>query len=311
MRLDPLDSTALSRRKCQQSANAVLSVMSRAWFALLPLIAACGSSAPTPGPSPVPSPSGPISVTATLTDTVSGAIIGQLVQSVTSFPAQLTIAQAGYVTRSTWVSSAEPRIDLFPEAGFDLTFYRQFARGTLDGAAQPLRVLAQAPSIYLQTAGLSAANVAALEAAARATLPALTGGRFQVTTWETGETLPADRAGWVTVELYEDATGCGRASVGASRGHVWMNTAARCAYGGYAVHPAAFGHELGHALGYWHVESPGHLMHRGSTYGAGTAVVSNLERHHGALAYTRQAGNQDVDADPRVPASFQTVMVVD
>jgi hypothetical protein len=30
----------------------------------------------------------------------------------------------------------------------------------------------------------------------------------------------------------------------------------------------------------------------------GLVTFSELERHHGALAYTRPAGNLDVDADP-------------
>ena len=277
----------------------------RVLLALLPFLAACGSS-PQTGPSPVPVPSS-ITITATIADTVTGAVIGSHVQSVNSLPAQLTIAQAGYVTRQTWVSSAEPRIDLFPEAGFDLAFYRQFARGALDGAVQPLRVLAQAPSIYLQTAGLSAANVAALEAAARATLPALTGGRFTVMTWETGAEARAPRAGWITIELVNDpALNCGRATIGASTNQVWLNLADRCERS--RTSGTAFAHELGHALGFWHVTAPDGLMFATAAIGA---QPSNMERHHGALAYTRLPGNSDVDSDARTASTVQTRVVVD
>ena len=111
---------------------------------LLPFLAACskGSTPISPSPQPAPAPSAPVTpapltVTATLTNTVTGAVIGSSAQTVTSLPAQLTIAQAGYVTRQTWVSGTEPRIDLFPEAGFDLGFFRAFAR---DAFARPLAV---------------------------------------------------------------------------------------------------------------------------------------------------------------------------
>lgn len=305
------------RRECSsdvhaytgESANVVptplySSAVRRALIALLPFLAACGSSSSPSAPSPVPVPSS-ITITATIADTVTGAVIGSSVQSVNGLPAQLTIARAGYVTRQTWVSSAEPRIDLFPEAGFDLTFYRQFARGSLDGAVQPLRVLAAAPSIYLQTAGLSAATVAALETAAREAVPAFSGGRFALTTWETGAEARTPRAGWITVELVNDpAQNCGRATIGAAVNQLWLNLTDRCG----PSRVTGFAHELGHALGFWHVTAPDGLMLANAAIGA---QPSPLERHHAALAYTRSAGNTDVDSDPRVPSTFQTLIVVD
>lgn len=282
--------------------------MVRTWIALLPFLAACGSS-PNTGPSPVPTPpQSSITLTGSITDTVSGAVIGQFSQAVNSLPARVTLSQAGYITRETWVHGDGARVDLFPDAGFDLAFYRQFARGGLDGAIQPLRVLQAAPAIYLQTTGLSAANVAALEQAARATLPALTGGRFQVTTWETGDGVKPDQAGWVSVELIADPdASCGRATVGTTRGHIWMNIGRRQC-DPRPLHET-FAHELGHTLGFWHVSDPAALMHNPSA--VGVSQPSALERHHAALAYSRQAGNTDIDSDPLTPSTFQTRVVID
>lgn len=279
-------------------------------LALLPLLAACGSSptptAPTPIPAPVPP--APITITATLANTVTGATIGQHVQTVNGLPAQVTIAQAGYVTRQTWASSAEPRIDLFPEAGFDLAFYRQFARNGLDGSIQPLRVLAQSPSIYLQTAGLSAANVAVLEAAAREAVSAFSGGRLQVVAWETGAEARAPRAGWITTDVLNDsARPCGQATVGQAFNRIWLNIDARCHRRGFAVYPNGFAHEIGHALGFWHVTPTNAIMNAGAPL---EGPITALERHHGALAYTRQAGNIDVDSDSRTPSTFQDARII-
>lgn len=192
----------------------------------------------------------------------------------------------GYITRDT--RSGVSTVDLIPEAGFDLAFYRQLARNGFEspGSLEPLRVLSQAPSIYLQTAGLTAGNVAALEQAARAVVPALTGGRFTVTTWETGRDRRAAQSGWIVVELYTDANAeCGRSVIGG--GEIRLNTIPICRM------VRSFAHELGHALGFWHVADATMLMHAPS----GADQPSAHERHHAAIAYKRQAGNRDIDSD--------------
>src|SRR3990167_3307706 len=164
--------------------------------ALLPsafLIAAigCGGSAPNTGPSPI-QPAPPTTVTATLTDTVTGAALGTAEQPVSAFPALLTFSHPGYVTRQLWLPPAQATVDLIPEAGFDLSFYRQLARGALDGRMEPLRRWTQAPNIYLQTVGLAQTLVGRLESAARQSVWDLSGRTMGVVSFETGADLRPD-----------------------------------------------------------------------------------------------------------------------
>lgn len=259
-------------------------------LALLLILVGCGSN--PSGPTPIP-PSA-ITVSGQLTDTVTGQSLGSYSQTVASLPALITLTQPGYLPRTAAIRSASQAVDLIPES-FDLGFYRQLARNGFEapGSLEPLRVLSQSPSIYMQTTGVQPATVAAYEAAARAVVPALTGGRLSVVTWQIGAENRADQAGWIMVELVNSEETCGRARVGAAAGRVWINTAAKCHRNGDIVGTAnVMAHELGHALGFRHVDA-GHLM----SNPVATGTPSAAERAAGAVAYARHAGNRDVDQD--------------
>jgi hypothetical protein len=186
-------------------------------------------------------------------------------------------------------------VDLIPEVGFDLQFYRQFARGGMDGPLQPLRVLGRAPSFYMEvegSKGLSAQTAAQVELLARRLVPELTGGTLQVVRWETGPTPRPPQEGWIMIERRDEPGGvCGRALVGAVAGQIWLDGNQRCNMA------AVFAHELGHALGFWHVDVPGSLMFPRDRASNIADAPTERERRHAFIAYRRTAGNRDVDVD--------------
>jgi hypothetical protein len=261
----------------------------RPWLALVVLLAGCSGGSPS-RPTPVPPQPSRITVSGAITDTVSGAQIGSFSHEVPSLPALISVSHGGYVTRTARVAASSATVDLIPEAGFDLTFYRQLVRGALDGRMDPIRRWTVNPSIYLQRTGLSDATVAALERAARDVVPALTGGRLLVATWETGQDRRSPQTGWIVAAVVTELPGnCGLSTVGG--GELTLKNAPQCSMA------RSFAHELGHTLGFWHVSDPTMLMHAPS----GADQPSSRERHHAALAYARSPGNTDVDQDQLTP----------
>ena len=260
--------------------------MSRVYAVVLcACLIGCGSDRSPVGPSPLPAPA---TFTGSVTDTVTGAPVAGFTALVAG--SRLTVSAPGYVTRETRASA--PSVDIIPEVGFDLEFYRQLARGAMEGQMHGLKVLWQSPNIYLQTDGLSPSNVAALEQAARAVVPAMTGGRFQVQVWETGQGRRQPLPGWIAVAIVNnDSEACGRGLAG---GSVMLNISAHCQFQGYAVYPGVLAHEIGHVLGFEHVDRPGSMMRSGYE----SAQPTDLERRHASIAYHRPRGNNDIDVDP-------------
>ena len=233
---------------------------------------------------------------------MSKAAIGSWSQDVSSLPASVTVSAPGHITRQTRVGSRTPTVDLIPTAPpFSSIFYGQLVRNLLDSStAEPVRSLPAAPSLYLQTQGISGSTVEHLLAAAREIVPMMTGNRYQLATVETGLETRPERAGWIVVDIINDKSdeSCGRAYIGAVSGHIWLNVASSdqgCTFGTDVISQGVMRHEMSHALGFWHIDVPNSLMYYRTNRGAG--LPTDLERYHAGIAYSRQAGNRDPDID--------------
>jgi len=270
-----------------------------------PSSALVGTNAASTPPSASPAR---VTISTPIKNTVTGAVVGLLEQEVDQLPTLLPVSLAGYVTRQAWITNASSPVDLIPEAGFDLAFYRQLARDDFDriqGRLQPLWVLSQAPSFYMETEGekgLSRSIATRLEVLARRIVPALTGGRFQVGVWETGPVPRPPQPGWIMIERNDNIGGpdvppgyvvCGRASIGAPAGQISLHGDQVCRI------EAVFAHELGHALGFFHVNRRGAMMYPYEIAADSAADAPiDAERSAAAIAYARPRGSMDIDVDP-------------
>jgi hypothetical protein len=273
-------------------------LLRHSWILAALLAAACGGgNDPVAFVAPTPTSSTP-TVSGTLTDTVTGAPLGSFSRPVNSLPALLEFTAPGHYPRTTRVTRDGQDIDLLPtDGGFDLEFYQQFARGSLTGAPQALRILSTTSlSFYVQiegATGFPAQMASRFEAVARRVVPDLTGGRVQVGRWETGTEPRLLASGLVVVERTdENSDVCGRALVGQPAGHIWVDSNRFCNA------DATFAHEIGHALGFTHVTRAGSMMLPEQAFSNLNDAPTEIERAHGAIAYRRARGNRDIDVDP-------------
>jgi hypothetical protein len=291
---------------------------------------ACGGSpgSPTPVPPPIVIPS--ITLTGHVTATNGGQPLaglavdlgGQIattdgaggfaVQMAPGASGRLLLTGAGIVPRSLLVAVNATRdvaVDAIGVAGFDLNFYRQLVRNTFDAPAgmEPLRRWTAAPTVYLRTVRddgtpIASAMLDTVAATIQASVPLWTAGRFNVGGIERGTETRQGQAGWLTVtwpgEVGADRV-CGRSNVGLSGGTIdlYVPTAAACGCNGTTgIRPRMVRHELGHAMGFWHTDTPSDVMT--ATSGVCDALPSARERAAAAIAYARPVGNTDPDVDP-------------
>ena len=288
----------------------------------------------TPSPTPVPGESLKWSIGGTITDALSGQGVAGATLAFTSFPSvatdsggrwQLTgsgaapaltvlastISAPGFHARDTRIEWQNGRTDvvlsLLPERSpFSLEFFRKIVRNAHEepNDLEPIRRWMSNPNFYLNAhnprtnAKLTTSEIEMLESTIRRVIPQVTGGSLSAGFFDVGTTNRALRAGWINIEVvYEpDEDYCAQAFVGRNPGLITINyDACRLSWCRESISPNVVAHEVGHAMGLWHV--PGGMMvaELDDCYGT---TFSQEEQLHARLAYQRPNGNVDIDRDP-------------
>jgi hypothetical protein len=236
-------------------------------------------------------------------------------------PYPVTLSASGTLDHALWIAWASGartgvNLDLIRNAApFSLDFYRQFARGTFDhqsdGAPFAIQRWMTAPSFYVKTTDQ---NGKAIEPevmvrvldAIRQAVPAFTGGRFNIAALETGTASRAQAANWINVDIRRDPAEkqiCGQAFVGANPGSITLNDDV-CSCGSNKIPGAVTMHEVGHALGFFHVGDRASLMFPFIAGDCPAGALSAAESYHAGIAYSRPRGNADPDRDPAAGAAL-------
>jgi Astacin (Peptidase family M12A) len=123
-------------------------------------------------------------------------------------------------------------------------------------------------------------------------------GSLSVAALETGKETRQRTEGWIVVNITRNykSTYCGKAYVGSTIGELEL-VDDRCSCGSNKISGAIVMHEVGHAMGFFHVNDRGSVVYPYVPGRCPPGSRSESERYHSALAYGRTRGNADPDSD--------------
>ena len=239
--------------------------------------------------------------------------LGDLTNLPPTNPFPVSVSGPGLITHDMWLSwqrgdRTGVTLDAIRDAPpFSMTFYRQFVRGTYDEPAAPYAWLGwtSAPSFYVKTVDQNGRPIepevmtVVLDAIGRS-VPAWTGGRMSARAIESGTEDRPQLDGWINVVIRRDPSEhrtCGFAYIGANPGSITLNDDV-CSCGSIKIPGAVVLHEVGHALGFFHVEDRNSIMYPFAAGDCPAGALSAAEAFHAAIAYKRPRGNTDPDKDP-------------
>jgi hypothetical protein len=249
---------------------------------------------------------------ATRTVTTSRGGAWELPDDRLSATAVFEVSAPGYVTRRTHLTSVTRNgvitIDLIRDANpFSLDFYRQLVRNNWDapGSLLALKRWTRNPTFYVNTRNprtggdLSVAEKDVVRSVIVGAVAHMTGGNLSASI-EFASGARSERSGVVNVTFVDEPQNqyCGWSRVGTDPGAITLNLASRCETPCGTIAPRTLAHEVGHALGFYHVERGDVLSTNWAPRDCGSVTMSWIEQHHARLAYARQPGNRDTDFDP-------------
>jgi len=228
-------------------------------------------------------------------------------------PYRLTVSGPGIISRDLWIgwqngARTGVTIEAIRDAPpFSAEFYRNFVRGTYDMEGAPYAVLRwiDSPRFYVKTVDQNGRAIepevlqVVRDSIGRA-VTAFSAGRLSVATLETGTETRPSTDGWIIVDILRDPnerSRCGFASVGANPGSITLYNDL-CSCGSNKIPGALVMHEVGHAMGFFHVPDRNSVMYPYFVSSCPSGALSAAEQYHAAIAYSRPRGNVEPDNDP-------------
>ena len=280
-------------------------------------VVAAGSQQPVGGATLTPG----WSLSAVTSDAEGNYALGDR-PSPPSNPYPLTISQTGFIPHEVWIAwqsgaRSNVQLNIIRDAPpFSMDFYQQFVRDMYDkseGSPWALQRWEMAPSFYMRTVDQNGRAVepevvaVTLEALRRA-VPEFTAGRYSAAAIETGTDVRPAATGWINVDFRRESgpdVVCGRAFVGRNPGTITLYEDV-CSCGSIKVPGSVTMHEVGHAMGFFHVADQNSLMYPFDSGGCRAGALSTAESFHVAIAYSRPRQNTDPDKDP---SSSKTIAI--